>query len=117
LDMAQHQKKVGILFELGEVQINRTRWPDYRQYGFGHDDIDALLELAVDLSLHGARVESNEVWAPLHLIRHMLQPVPLSGWKAGTAGRQRSQICHLRRLRPRLGPVPGCSPAVAEVHA
>ncbi len=69
LDMAQHQKKVGILFELGEVQINRTRWPDYRLYGFGQDDIDDLLELAVDLSLHGAPVESNEVWAPLHAWR------------------------------------------------
>jgi hypothetical protein len=71
--MAQHAHKIGILFELGEVQRSRTNWPDCKQYGFGEEDVKDLLELVTDLSLHGAPTESKEVWVPLHAWRALAQ--------------------------------------------
>jgi HEAT repeat protein len=65
----QRKKRVGILFELGEARRNRADWPDYKQYGFAREDVEDLLELVTDTSLHGASSESNEVWVPLHAWR------------------------------------------------
>ncbi len=58
--VSQATGKVGILFKLGEAVEGPTEWPDYRQYGFDAHDVEDLLELVVDLSLHTAPVESNE---------------------------------------------------------
>jgi len=71
--MAQQAHKIGILFELGEAQRNRTNWSDYKQYGFDEEDVEDLLELVTDLSLHGAPTESKEVWVPLHAWRALAQ--------------------------------------------
>jgi len=71
--MEQQPKKVGILYELGEARRTRQDWSDYNQYGFGPEDIEDLLELVTDLSLHNAPGESNEVWVPLHAWRALGQ--------------------------------------------
>ena len=59
--MAQEPKAFDILCEFGEAQRNRDDWPDYKQYGIGRDDIDDLLNLVTDGSLHDAPSEGNEV--------------------------------------------------------
>jgi hypothetical protein len=71
--MAQQKQKIGILFELGEAQRNRTDWPDYKQYGLGQEDVEDLLELVTAPSLHGAPTESKDVWVPLHAWRALAQ--------------------------------------------
>jgi len=71
--MAQQTQKIGILFELGAAQRNRTAWPDYRRYGFGEEDVEELLKLVTDPSLHRASTESKEVWVPLHAWRALAQ--------------------------------------------
>jgi hypothetical protein len=71
--MVQHKQKIQILFELGEAQRHRTDWPDYKQYGFGEEDVEDLLKLVTDASLHGAPTESKEVWVPLHAWRALAQ--------------------------------------------
>jgi len=71
--MAQKSKAFDILFELGEAQRNREDWPNYKHYGVGRDDIDDLLNLVADGSLHGAPSEGNEVWVPLHAWRALGQ--------------------------------------------
>jgi HEAT repeat protein len=71
--MEQQKKKVRVLFELGEALRTWADWPDYKQYGFGHEDVEDLLGLLTDLSLHGAPAGSNEVWVPLHAWRALGQ--------------------------------------------
>ena len=71
--MAQKPKAFDILFELGEARRNREDWPDYKQYGVGMDDIDDLLNLVTDGSLHDAPSDGNEVWVPLHAWRALGQ--------------------------------------------
>ena len=66
-------KAFDILIQLGEAQRNRDDWPDYKQYGIGGDDIDDLLNLVTDGSLHDASSEGNEVWVPLHAWRALGQ--------------------------------------------
>ncbi len=67
--MAKTKSKLGILFELGEAQRKWAGWPDYRKFGFGEDDVEDLLKLVTDKSLHSAPTESKEVWVPLHAWR------------------------------------------------
>ena len=67
--MAHTISKSGILFELGQARRNRADWPDYTKYGFGEEDVDDLLKLVTDDSLHRAPTESNEVWVPVHAWR------------------------------------------------
>ena len=43
--MTQQQRKVGILLELGEARRTPADWPDYKQYGFGEEDVEDLLEM------------------------------------------------------------------------
>jgi hypothetical protein len=71
--MEQPEGKVGILFELGEIRRNRDDWPDYLQYGFDDGDVEDLLALVTDSSLHEAPTGSNEVWAPVHAWRTLGQ--------------------------------------------
>jgi len=71
--MAQHKRNSGILFELGQPRRGRADWPDYKQYGITEEDVDDLLELATDASLHRAPAESKEVWVPLHAWRALGQ--------------------------------------------
>jgi hypothetical protein len=71
--MAQQKQKIGMLFELGEPQRTRTDWPNYKRYGFGEEDVEALLQLVIAPSLHGASTESKEVWVPLHAWRALAQ--------------------------------------------
>jgi len=66
-------RKVSILFELGEVRRQRTDWFDYRKYGLGENDVEDLVNLVADASLHSAPTESNEVWVPLHAWRALGQ--------------------------------------------
>ena len=68
-----HQKKTDILFELGEAARSKAGWPDYTRYGFNEEDVDDLLALTTDTSLHEAPMESNEVWVPLHAWRALGQ--------------------------------------------
>jgi HEAT repeat protein len=69
----EEKQKLGILFELGEVRATRADWLDYSQYGIGSEDVDALIRLATDPSLHGAPNDSNDVWVPLHAWRALGQ--------------------------------------------
>ena len=71
--MEQPEGKVGILFELGEARRNRDDWPDYLQYGFDEGDVENLLALIADSSLHEAPVGRNGVWVPLHAWRTLGQ--------------------------------------------
>lgn len=71
--MEQPKGKVGIFFELGEARRNRADWPDYLQYGFDEENVEDLLALVTDSSLHEAPAGSNEVWVPLHAWRTLGQ--------------------------------------------
>ena len=67
------KQKLRIFLELGAPRRTRVDWPDYSQYGIGSEDVDDLIQLAVDPALHGASTESNEVWVPLHAWRALGQ--------------------------------------------
>jgi len=71
--MTHRKGKVGVLFELGEGRRDGTDWPDYTQYGFNAQDVEDLLALVADASLHTAPGGSNDVWAPLHAWRALGQ--------------------------------------------
>jgi hypothetical protein len=71
--MAHPKNQRDILFELGQPRRIRADWLDDRQYGFGEEDVDALLALVTDAALHGAPTDSNEVWVPLHAWRALGQ--------------------------------------------
>ena len=71
--MTQEKGNVDILFELGEPRRTRTDWPDYTQHGLGAQDVEALLGLVTDTSLHTAPGTSNDVWVPLHAWRTLGQ--------------------------------------------
>ena len=71
--MVGQVRKISILFGLGEVHRSRTDWLDYSEYGIGEDDVDDLINLVTDVSLHSAPTDSNEVWVPLHAWRALGQ--------------------------------------------
>lgn len=71
--MGNTAHKVDVLFELGKVSNNRGIWLDYLQYGFGEEDIQNLIELVSDVSLHDAPSYSDDVWVPLHAWRALGQ--------------------------------------------
>jgi len=69
----ERKQKLCIFLELGAPQRTQVDWPDYSQYGIGSEDVDDLIQLALDPELHGAPTESNEVWVPLHAWRALGQ--------------------------------------------
>ena len=69
----ERKQKLCIFLELGAPQRTQVDWPDYSQYGIGSEDVDDLIQLALDPALHGAPTESNEVWVPLHAWRALGQ--------------------------------------------
>ncbi|VAW78484.1 Uncharacterized protein YecA [hydrothermal vent metagenome] len=64
--------KTKMLLGLGEVQ-DHADWMDYSALGFDEADVDALLTMVGDESLHQADNESIEIWAPLHAWRALGQ--------------------------------------------
>ncbi len=62
------EDKLRLLFTLGEV-AHAAPWPDYLAYGFTRSDVPLLIGLVGDQSLHGADVDSADVWVPLHAWR------------------------------------------------
>jgi len=54
--------------------------------------------------------------ANLILIRYMLQPTLFPAGKPAPGGAKGAKFATCGGCVPRLGPVPGCSPEVAEVH-
>jgi hypothetical protein len=71
--MGQRSKVFDVLLKLGEVTRTQGDWLDYEQYGVGRDDVDDLIDLVADDSLHTALSESDEVWVPLHAWRALGQ--------------------------------------------
>ena len=69
----ERHQKLHILYELDAPRRPRVDWPDYSQYGIGSEDVDELIKLATDPLLHGAPIESNDVWVPLHAWRALGQ--------------------------------------------
>jgi hypothetical protein len=69
----ERKQKLRIFLDLGEPRRTRVDWPDYSQFGIGSEDVDDLIQLALDPALHGAPTESNEVWVPLHAWRALGQ--------------------------------------------
>ncbi len=60
------------LFDLGEA-TRSPKWPDYLQYGFDDQDTPGLIKLVLDMELHNAHSQSNDVWIPLHSWRTLGQ--------------------------------------------
>ena len=85
MEQPKGEGKVGVLFELGEARRTGGDWPDYLQYGFDSGDVEDLLALMTDTSLHEAPSESNKVWVPLH------------------AWRTLGQLGNLRAINPMIG--------------
>jgi hypothetical protein len=67
--MGQRPTAFDVLLKLGEAKRNREDWLKYEQYGLGRADVDQLIDLVADDSLHNAPSKSNEVWVPLHAWR------------------------------------------------
>lgn len=66
--MIADNPKVAPLLTLGEP--NGKPWPNYiEQYGLGHDDVPALIDLLTDESFNEFDHDQIEVWAPLHAWR------------------------------------------------
>ena len=65
-------EKTDILFQLGEPG-NHRGWPDYLAHGFTSADVPALVALAIDMALHHADQDSDEVWVPVHAWRTLGQ--------------------------------------------
>lgn len=66
-------EKTSILFKLGNESRNHEDWLDYLQYGFDESDVQTLLGMVADESLHGADIDSNEAWVPMHAWRTLGQ--------------------------------------------
>jgi hypothetical protein len=66
-------RRCGVLFRLGEPRLGTSNWADYRQHGLSEEDVDDLIRLAADRSLHLAPPESDEVWVPVHAWRALAQ--------------------------------------------
>ena len=71
--MAEYRKPVDVLLILGDLQESDHQWPDYSEYGIGAEHIPDLIQLATDSELHGADLESLEIWAPIHAWRALGQ--------------------------------------------
>jgi hypothetical protein len=71
--VADPARKSDILFRLGEPRLDHANWPDYGRYGLTEADVDDLIALATDHSLHQAPGDSDAVWAPLHAWRALAQ--------------------------------------------
>ena len=69
----EYKQKLHILLELGAPRRPRVDWPDYSQYGIGSEDVDDLIQLAIDPLLHDAPTERNDVWVPVHAWRALGQ--------------------------------------------
>lgn len=76
--MADYTDPVKQLLEIGEVK-ERTlntpeKWIDYVQdYQLSEANVPELVQMAQDSDLNNAKVESKEVWAPLHAWRTLGQ--------------------------------------------
>jgi hypothetical protein len=71
--IADPSRLCDILFRLGRPRLGVSNWANYRKHGLSEDDVDELISLATDPSLHRAPEDSNEVWVPLHAWRALSQ--------------------------------------------
>ena len=66
---------VAKLLEYGGFDIRRTDepWPNYLELGFSEAHVPELIRMMADRDLNNAKVDSLEVWAPLHAWRTLGQ--------------------------------------------
>jgi hypothetical protein len=56
-----------------EIRHGDQSWPNYLELGFSEADIAELIRMMTDNDLHNAKMDSLEVWAPLHAWRTLGQ--------------------------------------------
>ena len=56
-----------------EIRHGDQSWPNYLELGFSEADIPELIRMMTDNDLHNAKMDSLEVWAPLHAWRTLGQ--------------------------------------------
>jgi hypothetical protein len=66
---------VAKLLDYGRFDLRRIHepWPNYLELGFSEAHVPELIRMMTDNDLHNAKMDSLEVWAPLHAWRTLGQ--------------------------------------------
>lgn len=73
LDGPRYSPPVDQLLTLGEADLRKPTWSDYRQLGLSAADVPDLIRMMTDMDLHRADLNSTEIWAPIHAWRALGQ--------------------------------------------
>lgn len=69
----KYTEPVSTLLTYKKLSFNGAKWPDYLKLGLSKEHVPELITMISDESLHQAKSDSTEVWAPVHAWRTLAQ--------------------------------------------
>ena len=69
MEKTKYSEPVSTLLTYKKLSFNGAKWPGYLKLGFSKEHIPELITMIGDESLHQAKSDSMEVWAPVHAWR------------------------------------------------